>query len=363
MPVYLDRTDSHPRKDSQPFDAAISLRHGRSAAEFEERSSKCLRVGLINNMPDAALKATERQFLSLLESASDGISIHLSLYALPGVPRDKASRQHLSGSYSTVEGLWEKSFDGFIVTGREPLSPDLRDEPYWRSFTNVLEWAKGNTRSTVWSCLAAHAAVLSMDDIGRIKSREKVFGVFENMRVSPHGLTADLPIRFKLPHSRWNGIPEEALVGSGYNVLSRSDEAGVDTFVKQEKSLFVFFQGHPEYEPDTLLREYRRDIGRYFRGEMDTWPTTPRNYFDQATEELLRARAKSLGGRRNENVFAELSGALDEQKLQNTWQPAARCLYKNWLHYLCAEKEKTLSRSTKIQATPVVHRSAGPAAI
>jgi homoserine O-succinyltransferase len=357
MPVYLDPTDSHP------FHAGMNLRQGRFAPEFDERSSKCLRVGLINNMPDAALKATERQFLSLLESASEGMSIHLSLYALPGIPRDQASRQHLSGSYSSLEGLWKSSFDGFIVTGREPLSLDLRDEPYWRSFTRVLEWAQENTCSTVWSCLAAHAAILHMDDIRRVKSNEKVFGVFENMRVSPHGLTVDLPTRFSIPHSRWNGIREERLVDSGYSVLSRSEAAGVDTFIKQQKSLFVFFQGHPEYEPDTLLREYRRDMGRYFRGEMDIWPSTPRSYFDQATEDLLRARGKSLSGFRDENVFAELSAALEEQKPQNTWQSAARGVYRNWLRYLRTEKEKTLRASAKIRVTPVVHRSADPAAV
>jgi hypothetical protein len=70
MPVYLDPTDSHFPADCDPSDAGMNLRHGRFAAEFDERSGKRLRIGLINNMPDAALKATERQFLSLLESAS-----------------------------------------------------------------------------------------------------------------------------------------------------------------------------------------------------------------------------------------------------------------------------------------------------
>jgi len=53
------------------------------------KSSKSLNIGLINNMPDGALEATERQFLSLLNSASDGMSIRLSLYSLPDVPRNE----------------------------------------------------------------------------------------------------------------------------------------------------------------------------------------------------------------------------------------------------------------------------------
>jgi hypothetical protein len=63
MPVFVD---------SANFNAALL---GRKAP-FE--SSSCITIGLINNMPDEALKATERQFISLLESASDNMPIHLS---------------------------------------------------------------------------------------------------------------------------------------------------------------------------------------------------------------------------------------------------------------------------------------------
>jgi hypothetical protein len=54
---------------------------------FDSEPSGCIKIGLINNMSDEALKATERQFVSLLNSASDNMPIHLSLYTLPGVPR------------------------------------------------------------------------------------------------------------------------------------------------------------------------------------------------------------------------------------------------------------------------------------
>ena len=58
---------------------------------------------------------------------------------------------------------------------------------------------------------------------------------------------------------------ERDLAAKGYSVLTRSDEAGVGLFAKDNNSLFLFVQGHPEYEAETLLREYRRDIGRYLR--------------------------------------------------------------------------------------------------
>jgi len=75
----------------------------------------------------------------------------------------------------------------------------------------------------------------------------------------------------------------------GYRVLTRAADAGVDMFIKQQKSLFVFFQGHPEYESSTLLLEYRRDVSRYLRGETDTYPSIPRGYFDDDTMIRLSA--------------------------------------------------------------------------
>src|SRR5271165_6241564 len=107
----------------------------RSTAEFREG---CLRIGLVNNMPDAALEATERQFLSLLDAASGGISVRLSLYALPEVPRSEPARCRMKGLYSGVETLWDTRLDGLIVTGAEPLAPSLIDETYWQSLTRVL---------------------------------------------------------------------------------------------------------------------------------------------------------------------------------------------------------------------------------
>ena len=37
-------------------------------------------------------------------------------------------------------------------------------------------------------------------------------------------------------------------------------------------SQFVFLQGHPEYDANSLAREYRRDMDRYMRGETEREP-------------------------------------------------------------------------------------------
>jgi homoserine O-succinyltransferase len=241
--------------------------HRAATTQFRAFSPPCIDIGLINNMPDAALDATERQFRALLTAAAaDGIAVHLTLYTLPEVPRTDFGRRQVS-RYSPIDELWDRRHDALIVTGTEPRAADLKDEPFWGTLTRVLEWAELHTYSTILSCLAAHAGILKFDGIVRRPLGDKRFGVFECVRVSDHPLTATAPRRLQMPQSRWNEIPEEALLACGYRVLTRSQDAGVDAFVKQGKSLFVFFQGHPEYEAITLLLEYRRDIGRYLRGE------------------------------------------------------------------------------------------------
>jgi homoserine O-succinyltransferase len=318
--------------DGEPFEPAVGGIH----------------IGLVNNMPDGALKSTERQFLNLLDLAATDIVVHLSLYALPGVPRGESGRTHLSSFYSGIEKLWDSRLDGLIVTGTEPRSPNLTDEPYWGSLTRVIEWAERNTHSTIWSCLAAHAALLHIDGISRRRLGDKRFGVFECARVSDHQLTAGVASPLQVPHSRWNDISEDELMGCGYSVLTRAKDGGVDAFIKQRKSLCVFFQGHPEYEANTLLLEYRRDVGRYLRRERDTYPPMPEGYFDRdTTEAFTRLRERSLSDRRPE-LLADFPTALAEKGIAYTWRSMAARVYGNWLAYLYAQKEGQLKQRRRL---------------
>ena len=285
MPIYVDAEQSgYNSLGSEKWP-----RHKRPSQRRDE-SSRCITIGLINNMPQAAFTATERQFISLLDEASEDIEVRLSLYSLLEIPKRAMGDNDTGGSYSSIDKLWETDLDALIVTGKEPVTVDLKDEPCWESLTQVLEWARENTYSTVWSCLAAHAAVLYLDGIRRRKSEEKHFGVFECACVSGHPLTAGATPRFMVPHSRWNSLSEEELVSRGYSVLTRIAGGGVDSFIKDGSSLFVFFQGHPEYDADTLLREYRRDVGPgTSNDEATTYPSMPLSYFDSSTEATLTA--------------------------------------------------------------------------
>jgi homoserine O-succinyltransferase len=329
MPVSLDTDRSSPE-----------LAEHATGAHLPKLPSRCLHIGLINNMPDGALQATERQFVKLLDSASDGIEVRLSLYALSDIPRNDWGRSRISHFYSSVETLWDFPLDGLIVTGAEPIAQHLADEPYWESLTEVFEWAEHNTFSTIWSCLAAHGAVLYLDGIPRHRLTDKRSGIFRCTQASDHPLTAGAPPVLQVPHSRWNDILESDLAEFGYRILTRARDGGVDGFVKQRKSLFVFLQGHPEYEASTLLLEYRRDIGRYLRGEKDIYPQMPQGYFDREAATTLSALREQAMANRHEELLADFPIAWLENRIKNRWRSTATHLYGNWLRYLDAQKQQ-----------------------
>lgn len=332
MPVFLNPKYPGPER-------RLGLNWPRAQPGAREKSrGTFLHIGLVNNMADAAMSATEHQFLTLLEAAAGDMLVHVTLYALPEVERKPAGQRRVSSFYFGIEQLWEQPPeqcpDGLIVTGREPLTPDLRQEAYWPSFKRVLEWTQENARSAVWSCLAAHAAVLALDGIERVRGQSKHFGIFTCEQASSHPLLAGAPASIRLPHSRWNGLSSSQLTAKDYQVLTRTRDGGVDTFVKQDAGLFVFFQGHPEYESETLLGEYRRDVGRYLRGEMESYPLLPVDYFDADTEQSLREIETKARTSRQEKLLSEVSAVLNSVRINNTWRSTAVLIYRNWLEHL-----------------------------
>lgn len=305
-------------------------------------------------MPDSALEATERQFLQILERASENIPITLVLYALPGIERNEIAANRIRDCYESTDSLSRQHLDGLIVTGREPIAPHLSAEPYWHAFTDLIQWAQEHTSSTIWSCLAAHAVLYHLDGIERVKSQTKHCGVFRCSRLSDHPLMADMSATFRIPHSRWNDSPVEPLARHGYRLLSHSEEGGVDIFCKELKSLFLFFQGHPEYEIESLMLEYRRDVGRYLRGESGAYPSMPVGYFDYSTRVALLALEKQALNDRRPELFSEVSAILNGTVLEKTWASTAHLLYRNWLSYLIAHKPQRDLPATVPQIQPAV---------
>jgi len=332
MPLIIDGGRIPPR---------WAERKGLSAVGSVEPylPSECVRIAFINNMPDSALEDTELQFFELLEAAAGDIPVLLKLHSLSGVPRGERGQQHVNDCYRGTDDLLNSWFDAVIMTGTEPRQRDLRNEPYWSALANVLDWAETNTVSTILSCLAAHAGVLHSDGIDRCPLTDKQFGVFDFAKAANHQLTGGTgePVRF--PHSRWNEVQPDALAACGYLVLTQSADGGVDSFVKKKKrSLFVHFQGHPEYGARTLLKEYRRDIKRFLRRERETYPSMPKGYFDAAAAKLLtNFRDVVLSDRREEFMEGFPEAAL-VSSLQNTWRSSAMSIYRNWLQYVMTKK-------------------------
>jgi homoserine O-succinyltransferase/O-acetyltransferase len=324
---------------------AEQLQSSRSHITAESRSpeSGCVRIALINNMPDAALEDTEAQFFSLLDSAAGEIPVQVQLYHLPEVPREERVQDHLSRFYLPVDDLWNTRLDGAIITGTEPRQRDLRDEPYWQTLAKVFDWAEEQTTSTVLSCLAAHASVLHSDSIERHLLGDKQFGVFEYARIGDHELTDGLPRLVRFPHSRWNEVQAEKLVLHGYTLLDGSTDAGVNFFIKKKgQSLFVHFQGHPEYGAQTLFKEYRRDIRRFLKLERATYPSMPHGYFDGVAGKFLsefRQRAENV---RSEETLTNFPEARLIDTLKSTWHASASRIYRNWLKYMISKKAAAL---------------------
>jgi homoserine O-succinyltransferase len=319
-------------------------------------ASEGLRIALINNMPDPALEDTEVQFFDLLDEAAGELPVFVTMFSLNEVVRGERARAHIAGHYSPISKLLGAKFDGAIITGTEPKHRNMRDEPYWRSLTQVFDWAETGTTSTILSCLAAHASVLHSDNIERNPLGDKQFGVFEFKRNAEHPLLAGTAAPARFPHSRWNEVRDYALVARGYEILDKSPDAGVNLFVKRkQRSLFVHFQGHPEYFTRTLLKEYRRDVRRYLTHERETYPTEPRGYFDADASRLLNEFRKNAEANRQEDLIDIFPEAAVAETLQNTWHEGAVGIYRNWLDIL------SLGKASRISTAPAATNSASAA--
>jgi len=295
-------------------------------------------IGLVNNMPDTALEATERQYLALLGEAAQDVLIHLHLFTLPEIRRGDRVAQHMKKMYRRVDALAHTPLDGLIVTGAEPRAPTLDAEPSWPTVVRLAEWAESRTISTLWSCLAAHSVVYHFDGIARRPLPGKLSGVFACAAAQPHALVDGLPPTWCVPHSRYNELPEEQLLPRGYRILARSRDAGADTIIKEGAALHVFLQGHPEYDWSALAREYRRDVRRYLIGDGDEYPALPYGYFPpRIAAEMLAFRERAMARRRPE-LLNDFPLATRPAGGAAPWADAATRFFANWFGYIAARK-------------------------
>jgi len=284
-------------------------------------------------MPDAALGATERQFFRLIGESNQIAQFYMHPFTLKELKRSAEGQAHVDRYYETFEAIKEQGLDALIITGANVTQPDLSLEPFWNPLIRVIDWAYENVTSTLCSCLATHAVLQFRYGQPRRPLGFKRWGVFPHRVVArTHPLVADVNTRFDVPHSRFNDISRAQFDAAGLHVLVESQEAGVHLAVSEDGFRIVFFQGHPEYDTVSLLKEYKREVKLFSIGQREDYPPSLDNYFSPQIEAILDEHRErvvaALAAKRPVPEFPEklVAGLLD-----NTWHDTAEAVMNNWI--------------------------------
>jgi len=304
-----------------------------SPERAHDQDIRSLHIGLLNMMPDAALEATERQFFRLVGSSNPISQFYIHPFTLDEIPRGEKARAHIARYYESLSSIRETGLDALIISGANVSRPDLSEEIFWKPLQDVIGWAEEFVTSTLCSCLATHAVLQSRYGIRRRGLDQKCWGVFDHKVVrKDHPLVQDVNTRVSVPHSRFNEVTEAQLEAKGLHVLVKGDEPGVQLAVSPDGFRTVFFQGHPEYDSISLMKEYKRDVGSFIQGVLPQYPPMPKHYFDTHTKAILdeyRDRVMSaIDGHRQMPVFPE---KLISHRLSNSWHDSGEALMGNWL--------------------------------
>ncbi|BBL74988.1 homoserine O-succinyltransferase MetA [Methylomagnum ishizawai] len=309
---------------------------GQEILSVERASHQDIRemhIGLLNMMPDAALEATERQFFRLVGAANPIVQFHMHPFTIRGQERSPEALAHIGRYYESFEQIKAQGLDGLIVSGANVSQPRLPEEPFWQPLTEVFDWARENVTSILCSCLATHALFEYATGIPRTHLGFKRWGVYSHHVVERrHPLVSTINTRFDVPHSRFNEIFREDMERAGLKVLVESAEAGVHLAVSRDLLRVVYFQGHPEYDTVSLLKEYKREVLRYYHGEREDYPPFPEHYFNTEVGEVLSEYGQHLrSARRAGQPAPEFPEPDILRHLDNTWRDTAKAVFNNWL--------------------------------
>ena len=258
-----------------------------------------LNLLILNLMPTKIV--TETQLLRKLSNSP--LQVEVELLQTASHTSQNTDAGHLSSFYTTFDKIKHRKYDGMIITGAPVENLDFADVDYWPELCEIMEWSKTHVHSTLHICWGAQAGLYYHYGIPKYSLDKKLFGVFphtttEAKRQSP--LFRGFDDIFYVPHSRYTeNRVEDILAQPELELLAVSEQAGVFA-VKSENNRRFFVTGHPEYDPDTLSREYFRDVDKGL--DIDV----PANYFpddDPSQAPVVR------------------------------WRSAAQLFYNNWLNY------------------------------
>ncbi|WP_105170469.1 homoserine O-succinyltransferase [Pseudoalteromonas sp. T1lg24] len=256
-----------------------------------------MRLAILNLMPNKV--ETEVQFIRLL--ANSPLQVNVELLRLDTHRSKNTSEQHLDMFYKYFSEVKNENYDAMIVTGAPLAHLEYSDVAYWQELKEIFDWAEQHVTSTLFSCWAAHAGLFHHYGLKRKLKAKKLCGVFKHLRYFEHAaLTRGFDDEFLVPHSRYGHINEADIANhSQLEVIAGSPEVGA-FLIKNKSGSQVYLTGHPEYDADTLKKEYLRDL------EKDQNAPKPNNYFP------------------NDDASAKPS---------KTWQSHAFLLFSNWLNY------------------------------
>lgn len=256
-----------------------------------------LKIVILNLMP---LKiTTETDLIRLLSNTP--LQLEINFMKLRSHTPKNTPVEHMMMFYKDFDILKEQKWDGMIVTGAPVETMPFEDVAYWGEIKAIFDWARTHVTSTLYICWAAQAGLYHFYDIPKYPLQKKMFGIFPQ-----HTLVAALPIFrgfddvFAMPHSRHTEVRRDDIArDSRLTVIAESEESGVSIVMARNGREF-FVTGHMEYAPDTLDKEYRRDIGK--RDDVDM----PKNYYQ------------------NDNP--------DNWPVV-TWRAHANLFFSNWINY------------------------------
>ena len=205
------------------------------------------------------------------------------------------------------------SFDGWATGVRRAQTPE-------RAGTPVVESRQHDGR---WLVKVAPLATWTDGDVAEY---------LDHHDLPTHPLVRSTNTRFDAPHSRWNTITPVRLREAGVRVLAETTDGGFHLGTSPDGLRVVYFQGHPEYDTISLLKEYDREVRRYLDGDLEGSPPHPVGYLSDAATRIVNDHMEAA-------IAARAAGReppplpQDEilPHLDNTWVDTARSIFANWL--------------------------------
>jgi homoserine O-succinyltransferase len=208
--------------------------------------------------------------------ANTPLQVELQLLTMDSHDSKNTDKLHLDNFYKTFEEIKNQRFDGMIITGAPVEFLPFEDVDYWKELTEIFEYTKNNVFSTLHICWGAQAALYYHYGINKFVMPEKLFGVFRHeLKDKKSELTRGFDEEFFAPHSRHTQIRKEDIQKiHELKILAESDVTGPHIISTRDKRM-IFVQGHMEYDRETLMLEYERDLNKGLQIEV------PQNYFKE----------------------------------------------------------------------------------